>query len=80
MLPHDKVIWSRKCTSKMVTSIAPLQEKVCNQTAWIRVLLVMGSTLTYHTLIFSYFFMLSVHLFSNHTVVGIPVLFNQSVA
>ena len=46
MLSRDKVIWSRKCTSKMMTSpIMPLHEKVCNKTAWIRVPLVMGSTL-----------------------------------
>ena len=53
VLSRDEVMWSRKCTSKMANSITPLHEKVCNQTAWIRVLLVLGSMLICHMLIFS---------------------------
>ena len=53
MLLRDEVMWSRKCASKMATSIAPLHEKVRDQTAWIRVLLVMASMLMCQTLIYS---------------------------
>ena len=68
MLPRDKVIWSRECTPTMAVAAAPLHEKVRTKTAWILVLLVMGSMLMCRGPIYFVFSLINLSILTNHTV------------
>ena len=68
MLPRDKVIWSRECTSTMAVAAVPPHDKVRNKTARIRVLLVVRRTLMCHSPIFFVISLINPRFFTNLTV------------